>query len=90
MVYLEFIISCIFDVNNIIFSYSLIVPCKDKDQDTDGDKFGDYCLWYSIGLNANECGDYDDDDFTPNTMCCACKGGQSTTEQFGKYNENEI
>ena len=37
------------------------------------DTYGDNCTWYyhSIGIG---CGDYDDDDFTANTMCCACKG----------------
>ena len=44
-------------------------------QDTDHgvfDTYGDNCTWY-YGLTSG-CGNYDDDDFTANTMCCACKG----------------
>ena len=65
----------------------MIVPCEDSDQGV-YDSFEDSCLSY-YG-NENWCGIYDDDDFTSNTLCCACGGGeQSTTKQFGKYNENE-
>ena len=84
------IISCIFDDNTIIFSNSLIV-CEDTDyigilKWNVYDMYGDSCLWYYN--NANECGNYDDDDFTSNTMCCACNGGQ-WSKQYGKHNKNE-
>ena len=88
MIYLDVIISCIFDANTIIFSYSFIGQCECEDTDQGVyDRFGDSCLWYY--WNANECGSYDDDDFTANTMCCGCNGGQSGSKQCGKYYENE-
>ena len=36
------------------------------------DTYGDSCTWYYSSTSS--CGEYDDDDFTANTMCCACKG----------------
>ena len=35
------------------------------------DDAGDSCDWYDDHSNA--CGYYDDDDFTADTMCCACQ-----------------
>ena len=36
------------------------------------DMTGDSCVgWYND--NPEDCGEYDDDDFQANTMCCACK-----------------
>jgi len=35
------------------------------------DEYGDDCAYYND--YPENCGDYDDDDFTANTMCCACK-----------------
>jgi len=39
------------------------------------DSGNDRCRWYSRGQNWRECGDYDDEDFTANEMCCECGGG---------------
>ncbi|MBU92465.1 MAG: hypothetical protein CML88_02920, partial [Rhodobiaceae bacterium] len=47
-------------------------------QDTDGaasDSYGDDCEDYAD--NPSWCGNYDDDDFDSNAMCCACGGGSS-------------
>ena len=37
------------------------------------DNRGDSCASY-YNDNPEDCGMYDDDDFTANSMCCACKG----------------
>jgi len=39
------------------------------------DSGDDRCRWYARGQNWRECGDYDDEDFTANEMCCECGGG---------------
>ena len=39
------------------------------------DAGGDKCEWYST--NWNSCGDWDTDEFTASTMCCACYSGPS-------------
>merc|ERR1719465_244146 len=38
------------------------------------DSHNDPCSWYT-GDNIAQCGNFDDDDFTARTMCCACGGG---------------
>ena len=49
--------------------------CVDTDYGAvDVDPWNDACTDY-IG-NTHWCGNYDDDDFTSNTMCCACGGGE--------------
>lgn len=48
--------------------------CMDTDYgatDEDGDGCSDYTT------NPSWCGGYDDDDFTSETMCCACQGGRT-------------
>ena len=48
------------------------VNCMDTDNGTT-DTAGDSCAsWYND--TPEDCGIYDDDDFTANSMCCACKG----------------
>ena len=50
--------------------------CIDKDHGV-FDRDGDNCTWYNgldISRLSYKCGKYDDDDFTANSMCCACKG----------------
>ena len=66
---------CIF----IFFICMFICLCEIKGdcKDTDNgvyDRTGDNCLsWYKDFPES--CGDYDDEDFTANTMCCACGSG---------------
>ena len=49
--------------------------CVDTDYGAvDVDPWNDACTDY-VG-NPNWCGNYDDDDFTSNTVCCACGGGR--------------
>jgi len=65
----------------IIFMVSFIVltefhnaegKCKDLDNDfTDSE--GKSCKWYE--WEYDYCGDYDDDDFDADKMCCDCGGG---------------
>ena len=48
--------------------------CHDtNEQATDLDNFG--CAYYNT--NPGTCGEYDDDDFRSNDMCCACGGGEN-------------
>ena len=47
--------------------------CVDQD-DGITDLYGDKCEWYND--NVEECGTYDDDDFTASYLCCACGGGR--------------
>ena len=52
--------------------------CIDTDNGAvDVDPWNDACTDY-IG-NTHWCGNYDDDDFTSHTMCCACGGGAAST-----------
>ena len=49
---------------------------------TDGnlrDAYGDSCTWYESFPDG--CGSHDDYDFTSSEMCCACGGGNRTTEE---------
>jgi hypothetical protein len=46
-------------------------PCLDKDGNGARDTYGFGCAQYTI--NPQECGQYDDDDFTAGEMCCGCK-----------------
>eukprot|EP00964_Phaeocystis_antarctica_P075388 scaffold46506_cov66-Phaeocystis_antarctica.AAC.2 len=39
------------------------------------DTWGEGCSYYALFSNSFFCGDYDDTDFSSNTMCCACGGG---------------
>lgn len=41
------------------------------------DSGGDGCEWYDD--NTGFCGQYDTENFTASTMCCACNGGYTTT-----------
>lgn len=44
------------------------------------DSWGDSCLWYD--WFPHTCGDYDDDDFTADEMCCICIGQvEESTEE---------
>ena len=46
--------------------------CMDTDDGTTDDG-GDNCTSY-YNYYPDDCGKFDDDDFTANTMCCSCKG----------------
>ena len=51
-------------------------PCEVTCEDTAGDatdQDGDVCAVYSWP----DCGNYDDDDFQSNVMCCVCGGGST-------------
>ena len=56
------------------------------------DPYNDACADYYY--NAHWCGDYDDDDFTSNTMCCACGSGEKRAAppqclaEAGRHNGN--
>ena len=43
----------------------------DKQRGTNGHG----CFYYDIYGNEKYCGDFDDSDFTANSLCCACGGG---------------
>ncbi len=47
-----------------------------EDDTSAEDSYGDGCEYYDHWWD--HCGDYDDDDFTANEMCCACGGGFET------------
>ena len=56
-----------------------IVEGDDQCEDADTyfgltDAYGDGCEWYSDYPSG--CGQYDDNDFSSNLMCCACSGAQ--------------
>ena len=58
----------------------MCLDCGDSDacEGTDlgaVDRWGDGCEWYDKLTNSERCGDFDDDDFIANEMCCACGGG---------------
>eukprot|EP00964_Phaeocystis_antarctica_P131826 scaffold95812_cov69-Phaeocystis_antarctica.AAC.4 len=56
--------------------------CADSDNGAvDRAPYYDACKDY-VG-NPNWCGNYDDDDFTSNTMCCACGGGREIWGYWG-------
>ena len=60
--------------------------CVDTDYGAvDVDPWNDACTDY-VG-NPNWCGNYDDDDFTSNTMCCACGGGRDVRKEL---NDNHV
>ena len=60
--------------------------CVDTDNGAvDVDPWNDACTDY-IG-NTGWCGNYDDDDFTSNTMCCACGGGR---EVWGEIKDSHV
>ena len=44
---------------------------------------GDSCSsWYKLPHQIAQCGNYDDGDFSANTMCCTCGGGTTGVYQF--------
>jgi hypothetical protein len=49
------------------------------------DAYGDGCDWYGVSeARAENCGEFDDDDFNADQMCVACGGGRSTaTDRAG-------
>jgi len=50
------------------------LTCSDTDQDSTGDPWGDKCTFYNS--SPGYCGgQYDDDDFKCDKMCCGCGGG---------------
>ena len=54
-------------------------PCVDTEGVRE-DSGGGTCAEYYVGSDSGitvACGSYDDDDFTAETFCCACGGGQS-------------
>ena len=54
-------------------------PCVDTEGVRE-DSGGGTCAEYYVGSDSGitvPCGSYDDDDFTAETFCCACGGGQS-------------
>merc|ERR1719356_677545 len=51
----------------------MAVPCEDTANGAT-DSWGDDCSWYDDHVTG--CGQYDDNDFTANEMCCACGGGR--------------
>ena len=53
------------------FLICLIGTCTDTDNGATDTGF-DGCAWYDNNLL--ECGNYDDDDFVSNEVCCACGG----------------
>ena len=60
--------------------------CIDTDNGAvDVDPWNDACTDY-IG-NTHWCANYDDDDFTSNTMCCACGGGRLVD---GELKDNHV
>ena len=60
--------------------------CIDTDNGAvDVDPWNDACKDY-IG-NTHWCGNYDDNDFTSNTMCCACGGGRLV---WGELKDNHV
>ena len=56
--------------NQSVYDNPLSVICVDSDNGAT-DPFGFSCQNYKG--NTEYCGTYDDDDFSANTMCCACK-----------------
>lgn len=52
---------------------TMAVPCEDTANGAT-DSWGDDCAWYDD--HPTGCGQYDDDDFTANDMCCVCGGGR--------------
>ena len=59
--------------SNIMFDsiHIIEIECSDTNNGAT-DSYGDGCEYYVD--NDDECGNYDDNDFTANTMCCACRG----------------
>ena len=52
-------------------------PCTDTDGDA-RDSTNRHCYFYTWEVPFEQCGDYDDDDFDANYMCCWCHGGDTT------------
>jgi len=53
--------------------------CQDSEYGrTDRDGHG--CKWYNY--YPQDCGNYDDDDFTAKSLCCACKAPKEDAQDF--------
>ena len=71
--------------------YLTNIECSDTDNGAT-DNYGTGCSYYNS--NPNACGQYDDDDFFSNTMCCGCKcvdSNNGATDSYGdgcSYYEN--
>ena len=72
--------------------YLTNIDCSDTDNGAT-DNYGTGCSYYNS--NPNACGQYDDDDFFSNTMCCRCKecvdSNNGATDSYGdgcSYYEN--
>merc|ERR1719446_618520 len=59
-------------------------PCMDSDDGDQRDSGSDSCVWYrnqadcpAVGESSSDCacGNFDDDDFSADAMCCQCGGG---------------
>ena len=59
---------------NIFFEHEFEIESLDCTDTSNGatDSNGDTCSYYFI--RKEECGLYDDEDFSANDMCCECKG----------------
>ena len=63
--------------------YLTNIECSDTDNGAT-DNYGTGCSYYNS--NPNACGQYDDDDFFSNTMCCRCKcvdSNNGATDSYG-------
>jgi len=56
--------------------------CQDLDNPETEDSQGSGCVPYSD--NPQLCGDFDDDDFTADQLCCACGGGEDNSSGSGE------
>ena len=88
--------SCgLYDDNDFIAAYMCCVcgggllggDCEDQDQVV-SDAYGDGCAWYND--NTDQCGVYDDDDFTAAILCCSCGGGLGGNELSYCYDDTSV
>ena len=62
------------------FSYLSFIGSECTNTDNGAtDSYGDSCEWYDFDewkawVDPEDCGLYDDEDFTANEMCCECGG----------------
>ena len=66
-----------------MFFYIQLGKCVDTNNDFT-DYEGNSCEFYKYD---DDCGDYDDDDFQAEKMCCFCGGGY---DPLGKYIQRRI
>ena len=61
---------------SLLISFLSTICFKEECQDSDNGKTDSRGFNCTLVYNKypKYCGDYDDDDFTANSMCCACKG----------------